>query len=79
MIRHLVTNPCQDACGTVDTGAQLDGCTIFRCPGCDSTWVDDDEAAPAVTDHPADRFGAHSAFTARERPQPLATAAGADS
>ena len=40
MIRHLVSNPCRDACGTIDTGERVDGAPILRCPGCDSTWVE---------------------------------------
>lgn len=40
MTRQLVTNPCQDACGTVDTGRLHDGAPVYRCPGCDSEWVE---------------------------------------
>ncbi len=40
MIRHLTTNPCRDACGTLETGERLDGAPVYRCPGCDSTWVE---------------------------------------
>jgi len=29
MIRHLVSNPCVDACGTVNTGQLLDGAIIY--------------------------------------------------
>ena len=51
MIRHLVTNPCRDACGTVATGEQIEGAPVFRCPGCESTWLD-------VPDEPVDDAGA---------------------
>jgi hypothetical protein len=40
MIRHLVSNPCQDRCGTAATDEHLDGSPIYRCPGCDSTWTE---------------------------------------
>ena len=40
MIRHLVSNPCLDACGTVNTGQLVDGAPVYRCPGCDSKWIE---------------------------------------
>jgi predicted Zn-ribbon and HTH transcriptional regulator len=40
MIRHLVSNPCQDACGTVSTGRLHDGAEVLRCPGCESEWIE---------------------------------------
>jgi len=40
MIRHLVAYPCQDSCGTLSTGQLFDGDPIYRCPGCDSEWVE---------------------------------------
>lgn len=46
VIRHLVANPCQDACGTVNTGQLLDGAPIYRCPGCASEWVETPSGPP---------------------------------
>ena len=40
MIRPLVSNPCKDACGTVATGQLFDGALVYRCPGCESQWVE---------------------------------------
>lgn len=40
MIHHLVTNPCRDACGTVETDAVFEGSPVYRCPGCESTWAE---------------------------------------
>lgn len=50
MIRHLVANPCQDACGTLSTGQLLDGDPIYRCPGCDSEWVEIPREPPEPRD-----------------------------
>lgn len=50
MIRNLVANPCRDACGTVATGELLDGAPVFRCPGCDSTWVEVDDTPSTAED-----------------------------
>lgn len=43
MIHHLVANPCRDACGTVPTGDLLDGLPVYRCPGCESQWVESED------------------------------------
>ena len=50
MIRHLVANPCQDACGTLTTDRLLDGEPIYWCPGCDSEWVEIPSEPPAAPD-----------------------------
>lgn len=50
MIRHLVANPCRDACGTVPTGELLDGLPVFRCPGCESQWVESEDTVPGDRD-----------------------------
>lgn len=53
MIRHLVSNPCRDACGTETTDAVHEGSPVLRCPGCASTWVDVTDgaaSAPAIGD-----------------------------
>ena len=55
MIRHLVSNPCLDACETVNTGQLVDGTPVDRCPGCDSQWVEmadgSSEAPEQITGH----------------------------
>lgn len=38
--RFLRTNPCQDACGTVQTDERVEGAPVYRCPGCDSSWIE---------------------------------------
>ena len=49
--RVLVTNPCQDACGTVHTDERVEGAPVYMCPGCDTRWIELTErtepAAPA--------------------------------
>lgn len=44
--RYLVSNPCQDACGTVTTDRTDEGAPIYRCPGCDSEWIELGERNP---------------------------------
>ncbi len=41
--RHLVSNPCQDACGTIQSDRLVEGAPVYRCPGCDSEWIELDE------------------------------------
>ena len=36
--KYLVSNPCQDACGTIETDRDVRGAPIYLCPGCDSQW-----------------------------------------
>ena len=38
--RYLVSNPCEDACGTITTDRTLEGAPVYRCPGCDSEWIE---------------------------------------
>ncbi|GAA4894278.1 hypothetical protein GCM10025789_09380 [Tessaracoccus lubricantis] len=38
--RFLTTWPCQDACGTIKTDERVEGAPVYRCPGCDSTWIE---------------------------------------
>lgn len=45
--RSITSNPCQDACGTVTTNETVDGAPVQRCPGCDSTWIDESETTTA--------------------------------
>jgi len=42
-MRHLVSLPCQDACGELSTGRTVEGAPVYLCPGCDSQWYDDSE------------------------------------
>jgi hypothetical protein len=46
MIRPLVSNPCKDACGTVTTGQLFEGSLVYRCPGCESQWVEVPDGSP---------------------------------
>lgn len=41
--RFLSTWPCQDACGTLRTDELVEGAPVYRCPGCDTTWIELDE------------------------------------
>lgn len=43
MAKFLVSNPCEDACGTIETDRRVDGAPVYRCPGCDSEWIELDE------------------------------------
>lgn len=38
--RFLVLNPCQDACGTIETDERVEGAPVYRCPGCDTAWIE---------------------------------------
>ena len=38
--RFLTSWPCQDACGTIETGERVEGAPVYRCPGCDSSWIE---------------------------------------
>lgn len=40
MMRQLITNPCQDACGEITTDRSVEGAPVYRCPGCDSEWIE---------------------------------------
>jgi len=48
--RYLISNPCEDACGTLRTDRTVDGAPVYRCPGCDSEWIELDEIPPAAPD-----------------------------
>lgn len=50
MIRQLVTNPCKDACGTVTTGQLFEDAPVYRCPGCESQWVELPDGSPDAPD-----------------------------
>ena len=48
MMRQLITNPCQDACGEITTDRSVEGAPVYRCPGCDSEWIElNERTAPA--------------------------------
>jgi hypothetical protein len=38
--RYLVSNPCEDGCGTLSTGRTVEGAPVYRCAGCDSEWIE---------------------------------------
>ena len=38
--RFLTTWPCQNECGTIRTDERVEGAPVYRCPGCDSTWIE---------------------------------------
>lgn len=46
MARYLTTNPCEDACGTIQTDRTVEGAPVYRCPGCDSEWIELHERTP---------------------------------
>lgn len=46
--RFLETWPCQDACGTSVTDERVEGAPVYRCPGCDTRWIELDERTPGV-------------------------------
>ena len=48
--RHLISNPCQDACGTIETDRRVEGAPVYHCPGCDSEWI---ELAERTAEAPA--------------------------
>ena len=59
MAKDLVSNPCQDACGTIETDRRVEGAPVYLCPGCDSEWIELSERTaesiglePAVTVEP---------------------------
>lgn len=46
--RDIVSRPCEDACATVKTARTVEGAPVYRCPGCDSEWIElDERPAPA--------------------------------
>ncbi|MDO5678323.1 MAG: hypothetical protein Q4G35_12545 [Propionibacteriaceae bacterium] len=50
--RFLTSWPCQDACGTLKTDEAVEGAPVYRCPGCDTTWIELDERT--LPDGPAE-------------------------
>jgi predicted Zn-ribbon and HTH transcriptional regulator len=48
--RFLQTFPCQDACGTVETDERVEGAPVYRCPGCDSSWIELSERTEPTVD-----------------------------
>ena len=56
MARFLVSHPCEDACGTIETDRRVDGAPVYLCPGCDSEWIEEYErtveAAPSASAAP---------------------------
>lgn len=38
--RDIESYPCNDACCEVMTGETVEGAPVYRCPGCDSTWIE---------------------------------------
>ncbi|MBB1482929.1 hypothetical protein H5392_03525 [Tessaracoccus sp. MC1865] len=57
--RFLTTWPCQDACGTIKTDELVEGAPVYRCPGCDTTWIELNErtevAGQQTNRHATDR------------------------
>ncbi len=52
--RFLVSYPCNDACCEVMTDHTVEGAPVYRCPGCDSEWIELGErtAIRATTQEP---------------------------
>lgn len=48
--RFLVSLPCQDACCEVMTDKVVEGAPVYRCPGCDSEWIELRERSTIVPD-----------------------------
>lgn len=44
--RFLESQPCQDACGVMETGEFVEGAPVYSCPGCDSRWIELNERRP---------------------------------
>ncbi len=45
--RDLVSYPCEDACGTLITDRTFEGAPVYRCPGCDTEWIELNERTAA--------------------------------
>ena len=69
MARYLVSNPCEDACATIETSRRVEGAPVYRCPGCDSEWIELHERTPPAPPGPA------SGATPELDPAPIADAA----
>jgi len=44
--RFIEANTCEDACGILKTDEHVEGAPVYRCPGCDSRWIELDERTP---------------------------------
>jgi hypothetical protein len=44
--RDLVSYPCEDACGTLVTDRTFEDAPVYRCPGCDTEWIELSERTP---------------------------------
>lgn len=53
MMRQLVTHPCEDACGEITTDRTVEGAPVYRCPGCDSEWIELNERTARPVDSPS--------------------------
>ncbi|MBK8464144.1 MAG: hypothetical protein IPL36_14355 [Nigerium sp.] len=53
MARFLASYPCEDACGTIETDRRVDGAPVYRCPGCDSEWIEEYERTVGAHPEPA--------------------------
>lgn len=40
---YLASHPCENACGELETDRRHLGAPVYRCPGCDSEWVEERE------------------------------------
>ena len=58
--RFLTSWPCQDACGTVTTDERVEGAPVYRCPGCDSSWIELNERTEPAEDAKDEPCGASS-------------------
>lgn len=56
--RYLTSHPCEDACGTIETDRRVEGAPVYRCPGCDSEWI---ELAERTAEPEPEPKGDHSA------------------
>jgi len=56
--RFLTSWPCQDACGTVTTDERVEGAPVYRCPGCDSSWIELNERTEPAEDAKDEPCGA---------------------
>lgn len=52
--RFLLSYPCEDACCEVMTDRIVEGAPVYRCPGCDSEWIElrERKAPNAVAEKP---------------------------
>lgn len=49
--RDIVSRPCADACATITTDRRVEGAPVYRCPGCDSEWIElSERTTPAPQD-----------------------------